>query len=178
MDARVWWPSAVPTVDAAGRVLLPLDPAPFAAGRRPRTIDGCRFEPKDEYHVTLVGSALGARICESRASRAALVRMLAGTVRTDWRVLPRSECLLVRRPAAPEVQAVVQLVAVPEAARLYALLDERLAEAVPRPPLHVTLYWAGDPRGIGLASRAALRERTVRRVPCGARTRRRAPPGL
>ena len=46
------------TQGAAGRIDLEDDAPPGA----PLDVDGRRFEPKDELHVTLVGPKLGAEL--------------------------------------------------------------------------------------------------------------------
>ncbi|MGE3771288.1 MAG: hypothetical protein AB7I32_00040 [Gammaproteobacteria bacterium] len=166
MSEEIWAASTVPVLDAECRVLLPLHDACFAAHRRSLQIDGVCYRPKDEYHVTLVGSALAAHVAGNRAASDALARHLAATAIADWRVLPRAGRLLVQRPEAPAVRAIVQRVDVPAAAAIHAALERVLAVPVPRPPLHVTLYWAGDPRGIGLASDAALAASLVGPIAC------------
>jgi hypothetical protein len=48
----------------------------------------------------------------------------------------------------------VQLLEMPALARFRAGVGELLGEELPEAPAHVTLYVAGDPIGIGIASTA------------------------
>lgn len=154
-------PRCGPAWTNAGTLLLPIAPAAWRPPSTPLRLDGIAFAPKRELHATLVGRALGAALREAglrdRASSAA--------ADLDWRFLRLHRWLrLEHRTAGRRRHSIIELIALPALADLHARLGAALGHVLPVPPAHVTLYTAGDDRGIGVPDAAALARRTVRPV--------------
>ncbi len=152
---------------AAGMV-LPLPPdrwPPPAGGIR---LDGLAFDPKPELHVTLVGSALGHEL-QVTFGGSAIARVREARNALDWRFERSGRLVLLRKPLAgcskgSVAHSIIELVHLPAMAPFHRALGRLLGRQLPVPPAHVTLYTAGDARGIGASSPARLRAFTVRVV--------------
>jgi len=144
-----------------GNVVWPVPPALLPG--LPETLDrgGLRLERKSEFHLTVLGSDDARRLFAGEAARFA--RWLEAWRRLDPHVELRDELWLLRLPIGRERIAHSLAVACDApalaAARhlLSAWTDIELAAA----PAHITLFTAGDPRGIAVPDEAALRERRV-----------------
>ena len=158
---------ATPRWTDAGTLLLPVDPADWAPPARGLELDGVRFAPKHELHVTLVGRALGrslrAAIADGRLSRADVDQAIAAQ---DWRLRRGGGWLRLRKQTGNGAVAgsIIERVGLPAMVGLHARLGELLGRELPVPPPHVTLYVAGRAEGIGVASEAELRELVVREI--------------
>lgn len=153
-----------PIRTAAGAVLVPL-PWSVAPPLAPRLrLPEVLLARKDELHLTLLSSA-EAEALDARIGRRDAWRDLAGPdsafrprLRADWWLL---------RAEKPEglAHAVVARARCPafEAFRRRAAAVAPAAIAADA-PAHVTLYVAGDPRGIGLPSRARFEACRIRRL--------------
>lgn len=145
----------------ADTLLLPIGAEAWPLPRAMPALDGIAFVPKRELHITLVGRALGAELRE--AGRRADV--LAACVALDWRFRRRREWWWLHdAPGGRDRHSIVELVAMPALDALYARLDAMLGRRLPRPPAHVTLYVAGDGRGIGVPDDTRFARLAVRRV--------------
>lgn len=140
-------------------LILPLDDAPPQASI---DIDGRRFEPKDELHVTLVGTALG------RELRAVLGDRLESATRPafealDWSPRRTGRGALIEKPGLRDdgtrgpVASIIEFVDLPALAHYHRWLGELLGRQLPAPPAHVTLYTHACAKGIGVPTPAALR---------------------
>lgn len=141
------WPGWTPE----NTLILPLDEA--APGTAVE-LDGDRFDPKSELHVTLVGTALG------RELRATLGDRLDAATRPafealDWSLARTGEAALLRRPRGEA--SIIEFVELPAMAFFHRWLGELLGRQLPVPPPHVTLYTQGRDRGIGVPTPRALR---------------------
>jgi hypothetical protein len=127
----------------AGSLVVAIDPAAWAPPRALILVHGVVFKPKDELHVTVVGSKLGESV-RAAVEDAAVARAFASQqwrlCRSGWRLRLRKE----------DKQSIVEPVALPAMARFHAWLGQRLGLTLPVPPPHVTLYVNGDPEGIGV----------------------------
>lgn len=140
-------------------LVLPLDDAPPAAAV---SVDGLRFDPKKELHITLVGPELGAelhRVLGDRlesATRPAFDALDWSGARTGalWRIEHR---IREADGKAGIRSAIIEDVELPAMAFLHHWLGTLLGRQLPVPPPHVTLYTHGSPRGIGLPTEARLR---------------------
>lgn len=151
-------------------LLLPLDPRqwpPPACGIR---LDGIDFAPKPELHVTLIGSRLGRELHAALAPaflRAQLERAFAAQ---DWRFTRSGRWLLLTQrtgngqDAGAWRNSIIEPVELPAMRPFHAALGRLLGRQLPVPPPHVTLYTAGDARGIGLPRGSRLRAVTVREL--------------
>jgi hypothetical protein len=157
----------LPEFAATGALLLPLDPAamqpPSAARVR---LGGHWLRRKDEFHVTVLGRALGPQL-RALLDEPALQMTLASL---DWRVerLHEYDLLNKLKPSANGAIAcysVIEHVRVAGMAELYAAIAERVPDFPPCPPPHVTHYVLGDANGIGVPDAASLQAFRVRGVP-------------
>ena len=159
-------PASLPRFAASGALLLALDPAAMRPPSASRVrLDGRWLRRKREFHVTVLGRALGPRL-RAAFDEPALQITLAGL---DWQVTRsgRYELLGKLKPSAQGAVAcysVIELLRVPAMEALYALLGQQLPEFPPCPPPHVTHYVLGDRDGIGVPSAEALAASRVRGV--------------
>ncbi len=125
--------------DRLRTLLLPL----AGADRLPATFvsDEVVFMRKTELHATIVGG-------RAQYPVRALHEALRGAALS---VHPRGVYRLVRKE---ERRSIVELADVEGLDGLYTRLEAALGVprgSIPRPPTHVTLFTAGDPRGRGIA---------------------------
>lgn len=151
------WHPAWPGFSARGSLPLRL---PMAECARLATMPTLRvrelvLERKREFHVTLLNRALGARVHEPRAGGALAGALPALFAVLDWSWRATGErWLLLEAKDGKTNYSVIELIDMPAYARFRAAVGERLGEALPDAPPHVTLFVAGDPIGIGLDSQA------------------------
>lgn len=165
---RIQLPAAWPGLAPSGALVLPIPTRFWTPPSSPVQVDGLRFVPKAELHVTLLGQDKLRRLYgESRLQRAAVRAALrAAFADTDWffaRGGPRLR-LQKRCTGGARIGSVVELIDQPGLAAFVARVRAATGVDVPAGPAHVTLYTAGDARGIGVPDEAALREFTVREV--------------
>lgn len=159
-------PVALPQFSATGALLLRLDPATMRPPSALRVrLDGRWLRRKREFHVTVLGRALGPRL-RALFDEPALQITLAGL---DWRVQRerRYDLLGKMKPSAHGAVAcysVIEHVRVPGMAALYALLASQVPDSPPCPPPHVTHYVLGDRNGIGVPDREALTAHRIRGI--------------
>lgn len=156
----------LPAFAATGALLLPLDAAAMQPPMAPRVrIGGHWLRRKDEFHVTILGRALGPRL-RALFDEPALQLALASL---DWRVqrLHAYDFLGKLKPAlhgAVPCYSVIEHVRVPGMADLHAMLATRVVDVPPCPPPHVTHYVLGDANGIGVPDQASLAAYRIRSV--------------
>jgi hypothetical protein len=164
-DALRPWHPAWPGFSARGSLLLALAAADFADLPAALETAGLGLARKREFHVTLLDRRLGASM-HAPAAAGALAARLPGIFESlDWRWRRRGErwLLLEARPRGP-VHSVVELIEMPAFGAFRAAIGEALGETLPDAPAHVTVYVAGDPRGIGIASHADFERLRLRRL--------------
>lgn len=135
-----------PGWSARDTLVLALDDAPPAA---PIELDGRRFEPKRELHVTLVGRALGAELRRVFGDRLDAATRPAFEA-LDWRLHRTGRGALIERGGPRPAAAVIEHVELPAMAHWHGWLGTLLGRQLPVPPPHVTLYTQGDAGGIGI----------------------------
>lgn len=163
--------AAAPRLSEA-RVLLPVPAADVAPPSSPvRMREGIELAPKSELHITLVGSRLGSDLRRNLGEAFLDDALRALAAQFDWRFRRGRRRLLLRKRdhggddgGARLRHSLIELVDLPAMAPLHRALGRLLGRQLPVPPPHVTLYVAGDPRGIGLPSPAMLRACTLREV--------------
>ena len=154
-------PAPRPAWTDADTLLLPIAAAAWPLPPAALSLDGIAFAPKRELHVTLVGRALGAELRE--AGR--LAEVLAAGAVLDWRFRRRGEWWRLHDDAGGRHRhSIIERIDLPALPPLYARIATMLARPLPLPPAHVTLYVAGDERGIGVPDEASLARFTMRRV--------------
>jgi hypothetical protein len=148
------WPGFGP----GGTVVVPVATATWAPPAVGVVLAGVAFAPKRELHVTVVGTALGARVRAAlhEADVAALFAPL------DWTFRRTHRLLHVRRTVAGVTeQTLIERIEQPAMAAFHAALSRALGEALPVPPPHVTLYVHGTNEGIGIPDEPSLARWTV-----------------
>lgn len=157
-------PEPPPAWTDAGTLLLPVPAATWPPPATPLRLDGIAFAPKRELHLTLVGRALGAALRDAGLCAMAL----SACAELDWRFVRLHRWLrLERRAGGRRRHSIIELVELPAMAALHVRLGAALGRAPAVPPAHVTLYTAGDDRGIGVPDAATLARCTVRSVDAG-----------
>lgn len=150
-------------------LILPVARADWPPPAVPVTIDGITLLPKSELHVTLVGTSLGGELLRSVARPLLHATVLDILETHDTAPVRTSVLHLLRKPfdgrgRIGASHSVIEHVHLPAMAPLHAALGRLLGRLLPVPPPHVTLYTAGDDRGIGVSSPKRLRALCVRRV--------------
>ena len=156
-------------LDFTPSLILPVARADWPPPTVPVTLDGITLQPKPELHVTLVGTSLGEELLRSVA-RPLLHDTVSRTLATHGIHPMRTRTWnLLRKPFDEDgrrgvAHSLIEHVHLPAMAPLHAALGRLLGRQLPVPPPHVTLYTAGDHRGIGVSSPGRLRALSVRRV--------------
>ena len=149
------WPGWTET----NTLILPLDDAPPT---QPVTLDGRGFAPKDELHVTLVGTALGRELATTLGDRLESATRPAFES-LDWHVERTGHGALIEKTGATDagtrgpIASIVEFVDLPALVHWYRWLGELLGRELPVPPPHVTLYTHACAKGIGIPTPRALR---------------------
>jgi hypothetical protein len=162
------------------RILLPIPETDWTPPSSPASLrEGIALAPKSELHITLVGSHLGAGLRRNLGDAFLVEALRALVPQFDWRFGRGGRRLLLRKRdhggdgGQPRLRhSLVELVSLPAMAPLHHALGRLLGRQLPVPPPHVTLYVAGDPRGIGVPTRSMLRACTVREVAAAELARR------
>jgi hypothetical protein len=160
------WRPPWPGFTARGSLLLPLPAAAELAKAPLLELGELSLARKSEFHVTLLDRALGARVHAPKPGGAPAQNLAALFAGLDWgwRLGSGRWLLLEARPGGIN-HSVVQLLEMPALAAFRAGVGELLGERLPEAPAHVTLYVAGDPIGIGIASTADFERLRLRRLP-------------
>lgn len=149
------WHPEWPGFGPRGSLLLPLPAADFR-GLEPRLrVDALELRRKTEFHVTLLGRALAARLHEPAAGGTMAARLPALFAARDWRWRRTGTrwLLMESRPEA-DAHSVIELLDMPALNAFRREVGTLLREPVPPTPAHVTLYLQGTTDGIGLHSQA------------------------
>lgn len=152
-------------------VILPIDQRCLIVPIRPLVLDGEPFEPKAEFHVTLIGKRVAGPLLEKAAREAAVETLLEQAFQAiDWsyeqtgpvhflsRTRKRSDASGKIRPSIDK--SIVLGLKMPGMAEFYEALKslELIDSGAPVPPPHITLYTCNYPRGIGVSSAEVLDE--------------------
>jgi hypothetical protein len=145
-----------------GSLILPIPREVVGLDDRQVRFQGKVFDPKGEPHITLVGKSTGRRLLEARAADPTLENRLRQVIEgVDWsyRLTNAYYHLAEERPRGGAGQttlripaeSIIQMVELPGLTAFYQHLNEwLLADPLPLPPAHVTLYTYAWPFGIGL----------------------------
>lgn len=158
------WPGTTPD----GALLLHLDALAYATAPDLLALPECTLARKREFHVTVLGRAVGAAIAAAIGDD----RLAAAWHEQDWRLKRTGVCRLLRRTQPADSRdgcsepdtawSVIESIELPAMAA-FRLAVARLARIeLPIAPPHVTLYVAGDPGGIGVPDHTALAALSVR----------------
>lgn len=156
---------AIPHWTRSGTLLLAIAPAALPLPLAVVRLDGIEFRRKRELHATIVGSALGACVRQAMTDRAVRRAIGDAIAALDWQWRRRREwTLIATREGARCRHSLIERIELPAMAAFHRCLGEKLGEALPTPPPHVTLYTAGGARGIGICDEATLGRLRVRAV--------------
>ena len=153
---------AWPGFTRKGTVVLPVPGNRWPVRRKPLLLHGCRFRPKSELHVTLVGKELGARLkAAMKAGRLEQSDIARAFALQDWRCVRDGCCMRLAKPGTrgergAGAQSVIEMISLPAMAGFHTSLGRLLGADLPVPPPHVTLYTHGDKGGIGVPDVATL----------------------
>ena len=158
--------SVWPGFNEKGSLIIPLEWSEVPFPQRPINVDGERFEPKHELHVTVIGKESGRAIQE---------KILLGPLNDstlpqdfeeiDWSFKPGDVVhLLSREKVNPEEGAIVLEKTIilplhmPGMTAFYKCLKSHnlLPTNTPGPPPHITLYSRNCPGGIGVPDEQTL----------------------
>lgn len=158
-----------PPLGAGQSLIVPIPKSRWAPPARAIVLGGRKFEPKRELHVTLLGSAAIAAVHAaidaghfelSDLAQAYAAQSWVLTRGEEWRRIGRTR---VERGVQRHAETVIECVALPALRGFVESVSAKLGVALPIPPAHVTLYTAGQRRGIGVADDAALARMTLER---------------
>lgn len=145
-----------------GRLLLQLEKADVGLGEEAIQFAGITFQPKDEVHITIIGSGLGEKVkAILAADESAETRLQQIIHDTNWSYRLQDKWYHV---VEGEAQTIIRMADVPATPAFFDRLNRLLGLEAEIPPTHVTLYTYKKPGGIGIANRAefdALVQRAV-----------------
>lgn len=165
--------AAWPGWSAQKTLVLPVPAEQWPPPRRPVEIDGIRFAPKPELHITLIGGRLGRELHTGVGTRPKSRAVQQAFQGQDWRFERSGRCYRLERHEFSEqgngrrAGAIIEAVELPALAPFYRCIEELLGRQLPVPPAHVTLYTFGRPQGIGVPDPGTLRRVTVRELEPG-----------
>ena len=152
-------------------VILPFDRRCLVIPVNPIVLDGEPFEPKAEFHVTLIGKRVAGPLLERMAHDAAVEALLEQAFQAiDWSCEQTGPVHLLSRTrqrpdssgrmSASIEKSIVLRLKMPGMAEFYGVLksQEVIDSSAPVPPPHITLYTCNYPRGIGVSSVEVLDE--------------------
>lgn len=154
-------------------LVMPISPDVWARPSTPVRLGEVVFAPKDELHITLIGSRLGRELYQTFAAGFLRDRLRLAMAAQDWRFERTGRLVQLAYPSAADANvlrhgslraSVVELIDLPAMRFFHQALGALLGRELPVPPPHVTLYTAHDARGIGLASPLQLRVRRLREL--------------
>ncbi|MDQ3205887.1 MAG: hypothetical protein M3Q40_05165 [Pseudomonadota bacterium] len=164
---------AWPGWSAQKTLLLPVLAEHWPPPSRPVEIDGIRFAPKPELHITLLGGRLGRELHTGVGTRQKSRSLQHAFEAHAWRFRRTGKLLRLEKHEFAEqgigrrAGSIIELVDLPALGAFYRCIEELLGRQLPVPPAHVTLYTFGRPQGVGVPDPGTLRRSTVRDVETG-----------
>lgn len=162
-----------PGFSATNTLVIPVDRAQVGIRPYPLELAGRVFKPKQEAHITVLGSSLGTKVQQVIGDNPALQRQLSQTFESiDWTYTRTSDFRHLRRkryrPGTADVseESVIMLVKMEAMDVFYQKLKDLdiIDKDVERPPAHVTLYTLNCDMGIGVHSEIELTELTLEKL--------------
>ncbi len=138
-----------------GRFLLQLRKEDVGLDNVPVAFEGKTFYPKDEVHITILGSVRGPQLEERLQQHPELRERVRSIIEeTDWSYQLQDKWYHVVREAEQHgkayAESIIRMAGVPQLDHFYRQLETITSiEAAPR-PAHVTLYIHNDSYGIGV----------------------------
>jgi hypothetical protein len=153
----------------SGHVLLQLRKEDVGLEPRRVEFEGKTFQPKDEVHITIVGSSLGAELAERLEQKAGLAEEVRAAIEeTPWSYRLLDEWHHVVREEGvddkPYAESIIRMAEVPAIEDFYDRLRSLTGLQIEPRPTHVTLYIYEDDHGIGIATWNEFEQRVVKEV--------------
>jgi hypothetical protein len=138
--------------EETGTLLLRLRKEDVGLGAEAVTYQGHRFQPKDEVHITVIGSALGETLLATLKGEDRRRRFDSLVTATNWDYQLLDRWHHVVRQGEQAAESIIRMVAVPPLPAFYTALESITGLSIPPRPAHITLYTRGDDSGIGIAT--------------------------
>ncbi len=149
-----------PGFNENGTVLIGLSAESFCLAKNKIDVLGKRFTPKDELHVTLIGSELGLIIQNKIQYDQTIHTLLKKTFEEiDWSFKQTDPAHILSRSEEGVVEkSIVILIEMSGVTVFYDRLKTLglIGLETPIPPPHVTMYTHNCPLGIGVPNSGAL----------------------
>jgi hypothetical protein len=135
----------------------------------PVTFEGKTFYPKDEVHITILGSYRGPQLEERLQQHPELRQRVQSAIEeTEWSYQLEDKWYHVVREAGQDgkayAESIIRMAEVPQLDQFYRRLETITGiEAQPR-PAHVTLYIHDDSHGIGINTWQQFQERVRKEI--------------
>ncbi len=159
---RLKWPD----FNEKGTVIIELAPESFCLAKNNIELLDEIFTPKEEIHITLIGSELGLIIQDKIQHNKTIKKILEKTFEEiDWSFNQTGPVhILSRSNKGVTEKSIVMLVEMPGVTEFYVQLKTLgLIDAeTPVPPPHVTMYTQNCPPGIGVSSNKALNTLSIK----------------
>ena len=140
-----------------GSLLIPVMRTIVNGSNKKKFLRNTIFFPKDEYHITIIGSKLGASLLEKMAGGDKREHFLNAVAEANWDYeLSNHYFHLVKTETKSTTsnsikQSIVQLVNIPALEGFYKKLEKIFDMPFPLCPSHITLFVSSeDKQGIGI----------------------------
>ena len=147
-----------------GGLILPLPANDFSAMPPHLQLGALKFTSKPEFHATLLNRKVGARVLMALGDEGARQVFEEG----DWTWRRTGEGFLIQEEdanAGTTRASLIERLDLPELARFRGKLSRQTGIPMPEVVPHVTLFTAGDERGIGIPDLKTFRDLLVASVP-------------
>jgi hypothetical protein len=147
----------------SGYLLLRLEKQAFALQGQGVTLEGRRFEPKDEVHITILSREAAEAVrqhLEENPEQGERLRRLIDE--THWEFQKLDSFYHVWEE--PEAETIIQMVEVPGLPAFFKRVGEMVVKEIEPPPAHVTLYLRNTEKGIGLPTQAVFEQLVQKQV--------------
>lgn len=149
-------------------VVIELAREDFCLAKTKVVLHGEIFTPKEELHVTLIGSELGVILQEKIKHNKSISQLLEKTFEAiDWSFKQTGPIHFLARSKEGVVEkSIILLIEMHGVTDFYAQLKTLglIDPATPVPPPHVTLYTQNCALGIGVPGNEALKRLTMKTV--------------
>lgn len=162
MSLRLKWPGLGPL----NTLVISVDRHGFGIGQEPVNYAGKQFQPKQEAHITVLGSTLGSRLSQQFDHDSGIeLKVRQAFEDIDWHYKKTSDLHhLVRQQTSDSdvEESIIMMIRMDGMTVFYQYLMALglISADYPVPPAHVTLYTRNCDRGIGVHSDAELTELT------------------
>jgi hypothetical protein len=149
-----------PGFNAKGDVLIDLKPDSFCLAEMPVLVQGERFTPKQELHVTVIGEKVGLMLQRQIKRDPETNKVLESIFESiDWSFEKTGPVHVLSRLNRGVLQkSIIMLINMPGVAAFYQQLKSLslVSDNTPLPPAHITLYTYNCPLGIGVPNDGVL----------------------